>query len=288
MKLTWLCNINGNQKRPWQRRVCFLLLLLLLFVVVVVVVVVCFFCLFFLLLLFFFFFFFKYCFWNIPNTQSHLYIPKTHIDKMTNTTLVPTTSRTSEARRVSLWFIWFRKLDGTCIYWAQLHVCTNNGVIWVPFARTSYFESLFAVSGAKLWNIFHLHLRLRSSPFIRMFDPAHEIMVLFVLRKLILQMHMRSHPVGLDVWCLVGPFVYFHTSCVRVRTAKDLVRLRGCAGSPEPSLVAYVISTIISWAGSFYPTDFVRTFFSRTHKMPYRKSVFHDGNCRWFRAVTRT
>ena len=29
-----------------------------------------------------------------------------------------------------------------------------------------------------------------------------------------------------------------------------LVRLHRCAGSPEPSLVAYVISTIISWAGS--------------------------------------
>ena len=49
---------------------------------------------------------------------------------------------------------------------------------------------------------------------------------------------------------LVGPFVYFHTSCVG--TSKALARLRGCAGSPEPSLVAYVISTIISCAGSFY------------------------------------
>ena len=74
-------------------------------------------------------------------------------------------------------------------------------------------------------------------------------MALFVLRKLILQTQMRSHPVGLDVWFLVGPFVYFHTSCVQ--TAKALVRLRGCAGSLEPSQVAYVISTIISWAGSF-------------------------------------
>ena len=35
------------------------------------------------------------------------------------------------------------------------------------------------------------------------FEPAHEIMALFVLRKLILQTHMRSHPVGLDVWFLV-------------------------------------------------------------------------------------
>ena len=58
-------------------------------------------------------------------------------------------------------------------------------------------------------------------------EPAHEIMVLFVLRKLILQTGMRSHPVGLDVSFLVGPFVYFHTSCER--TAKALARLRECS-----------------------------------------------------------
>ena len=51
-------------------------------------------------------------------------------------------------------------------------------------------------------------------------------------------------------YLLVGSFVYFHTS--RVRTAKALVRLCGCAGSPEHSPVAHAISTIISWAGSFY------------------------------------
>ena len=79
-------------------------------------------------------------------------------------------------------------------------------------------------------------------------EPAHEIMVLFVIRKLFLQTCMRSHPVGLDVWFLVRPFVCFHTSCVR--TVKALARLCKCAGSPEPSLVAYMISTIISWAGS--------------------------------------
>ena len=75
-------------------------------------------------------------------------------------------------------------------------------------------------------------------------EPSHEVMVLFLLRKLVLQIRICSHPVGLDVWFLVGPFVDFHISCVR--TAKALPRLRGCAGSPEPSLVAYVISTIIS------------------------------------------
>ena len=84
-------------------------------------------------------------------------------------------------------------------------------------------------------------------------EPTHEILALFVLRKLILQTRMRSHPVELDVWFLVGPFVYFHTTCEQ--TAKALARLRGCAGSPEPSLVAYVISTIISWAGSYVVYD---------------------------------
>ena len=64
----------------------------------------------------------------------------------------------------------------------------------------------------------------------------------------------HRHP---DFWFLVRPFVYFHTLCVR--TAKALVRPRGCAGSPEPSLVAYVISTIISWAGS-YDIWYIQTF----------------------------
>ena len=40
-----------------------------------------------------------------------------------------------------------------------------------------------------------------------LFEPAHEIMALFVLHKLILQMRMRSHPVGLDVWFLIPYFM---------------------------------------------------------------------------------
>ena len=50
--------------------------------------------------------------------------------------------------------------------------------------------------------------------------------LIFILRKPILQMRMRSHLVGLDVWFLVGLFFYFHISCVRV--AKALARLRRC------------------------------------------------------------
>ena len=59
------------------------------------------------------------------------------------------------------------------------------------------------------------------------YELAHEIMALFVLRKFILQTRIRCHPVGLDVWFLVAPFVHFRTTCMR--TAKALARLRGCA-----------------------------------------------------------
>ena len=73
-------------------------------------------------------------------------------------------------------------------------------------------------------------------------------MVLFVLRKLILQTRMGGHPVGLDVLsfgqtCRLLPYC----TCAN---SEAPARLRQCADTPEPSLIAYVISTIISWAGS--------------------------------------
>ena len=61
----------------------------------------------------------------------------------------------------------------------------------------------------------------------------------------------HAQPSSWDRCLMFGwTFVCFHFPCVR--TAKVLVRLCGCAGSPEPSVVAYVKSAIISWAGSIY------------------------------------
>ena len=61
------------------------------------------------------------------------------------------------------------------------------------------------------------------------FEPSHEIMALFILRKLILQTHMSSHPVGLDVRCLVRPFVYFHISCTNSEGSGKTARMRRLA-----------------------------------------------------------
>ena len=52
-------------------------------------------------------------------------------------------------------------------------------------------------------------------------------MALLILCKLILQTYMRGHPEGLDIWFLVRPFAYFHTSCVG--TAMTLIKLRRLA-----------------------------------------------------------
>ena len=91
---------------------------------------------------------------------------------------------------------------------------TIDNAVWVGLEKTTHIAYYLRVRTAFLPSI------------LPTFEPAHEIMALFVLRKLIRQTHLRSHPVGLDIWFLVRPFTYFHTSCVR--TAKALARLRRC------------------------------------------------------------
>ena len=71
----------------------------------------------------------------------------------------------------------------------------------------------------------------------------------------------------MSVFFWSGPFVYFHTSCAR--TAKALARLRECANSHEPSLVAYVI-----WAGSFL-------FVTRNRVLHQTSSLGETGGISW-------
>ena len=91
----------------------------------------------------------------------------------------------------------------------------------------------------------HLHCT-RSTRTETAIEPRHEIIVLFVVRKLILLTDMR---IMSNFWSNPWSASTFYTSCVR--TAKALASQRGCAGSPKPSLVLFVISTLFTWAGSF-------------------------------------
>ena len=62
-----------------------------------------------------------------------------------------------------------------------------------------------------------------------LYEPAHEIMVLFVLRKLIFQTRLCSHPVRLDVWFFVRPFVYFYMSCANSESSGETAWMPGLA-----------------------------------------------------------
>ena len=58
---------------------------------------------------------------------------------------------------------------------------------------------------------------------------------------------MPNHSEGPGIWLSVWRFLLTH--CLYVRAAKVLARLRGCTGSPEPSLLAQAISTKFAWRG---------------------------------------
>ena len=58
---------------------------------------------------------------------------------------------------------------------------------------------------------------------------------------------MPRHSEGPGIWLSVWRFLLTH--CMYERAAEVLARLRGCAGSPEPSLLAYAISTRFAWRG---------------------------------------
>ena len=143
-------------------------------------------------------------------------------------------------------FLWRTKENyplssNTFLICSTVYVCGQGVVIkrkWYPHILTFISNRLLQMTMSKV-----KHYKWSRHSKILKNEPAHEIMALFVPSKLILQTRMRSHPVGLDVWLLVWPFVYFHSSCVQ--TAKALARLRGYAGSPE--LVCDKYHNLVSW-----------------------------------------
>ena len=68
---------------------------------------------------------------------------------------------------------------------------------------------------------------------------------------------MPSHSEEPGIWLSVWRFLLTH--CLYERAAKVLARLRGCAGSPEPSLLAYAISTKFAWRGPKTSSSLVQT-----------------------------
>ena len=67
-------------------------------------------------------------------------------------------------------------------------------------------------------------------------EPRQANLCLRAFRHDKFQLRMPSHSAGPGIWLSVSRFLLIH--CLYERAAKVLARLRGCAGSPEPSLLA--------------------------------------------------
>ena len=82
---------------------------------------------------------------------------------------------------------------------------------------------------------------------------------------------MPSHSEGPGIWLSVWRFLMTH--CMYERAANVLARLRGCAGSPEPSLLTWAISTKFAWRGPFENSNSTpgcfRENFRLYHRSPY-------------------
>ena len=81
-------------------------------------------------------------------------------------------------------------------------------------------------------------------------------------------LRMSSHSEGSGIWLSIWRFLLIQ--CLYERAAEVLARLRGCAGSPEPSLLAYAISTKFAWRG---PINLLWNF------SPLGCVIKHNNNC---------
>ena len=117
----------------------------------------------------------------------------------------------------------------------------------------------------RVWNVYLTNCSSYSRIYkLRFFmywiyEPRQANLCLRAFRHDKFQLRMPSHSEGPGIWFSVWRFLLIH--CLYERAAKVLARLRGCAGSPEPSLLAYAISTKFAWRGPYNLSSiFMRNF----------------------------
>ena len=92
------------------------------------------------------------------------------------------------------------------------------------------------------------------------FEPCHEILVLFILLKLIFQMPMRIHPVRLHVLCLVSIRLLPYLVCANSEGSGETAQMRrlawafaGCLCDKYHSLTNWLISCcLLSFCSCFF------------------------------------
>ena len=112
-------------------------------------------------------------------------------------------------------------------------------------------------------------------------EPRQANLCLRAFRHDTFQLCMPSHSEGPGIWLSVWRFLLIH--CLYERAAKVLARLRGCAGSPEPSLLAYAISTKFAWRG---PVNVIRV---KLHTLILEnRHQIHEFKCFWNIVIEET
>ena len=87
-------------------------------------------------------------------------------------------------------------------------------------------ENMLYWSHFRLFQIYFSRIRYQHSQSGIQNEPCHEIMALSILHKRVLQTRMCSHPVGLDVWFLVGPFIDIHFMCATSEGSGKIAQMR--------------------------------------------------------------
>ena len=110
----------------------------------------------------------------------------------------------------------------------------------------AYFEVIEASWNTDPVTCIHISRQLNISYII--WAPSNEF-VSSSIQSWQSLMRVPSHSEGPGIWLSVWRFLLTH--CLYERAAKALARLRGCAGSPEPSLLAQAISYKFAWCSPY-------------------------------------
>ena len=110
------------------------------------------------------------------------------------------------------------------------------GAIWIKWTDSSVFCLCFNTCCALIGGHYCYALLYNVCTIECLNGPRQTNLCLRAFRHDKFHLRMPSHSEGPGIWFSVWRFLLTH--CLYARAAKVLARLRGCAGSPEPSLLA--------------------------------------------------
>ena len=118
----------------------------------------------------------------------------------------------------------------------KTHACFHSWAgLLEPCLVTNPQRQVFSWHGSSP-NLSAVEINIGTPEIIDIIEPRQANLCLRAFRHDKFQLRMSSHSERPGIWLSVWRFLL--TPCLYERAAKVLARLRACAGSPEPSLLA--------------------------------------------------